>query len=237
MASKQTKLNLRKRQTRLGRFVRVLVTSKLAIIAILMMMVLPLFAFEAHFVNVTAAIFLIEPPVLTAPGDIGWDNTAGGSNLTGIVDVVMTDADPDATHIYYTYGAGLDPLSIPAPVCGQTGPNGGGDLKTELIQLSLTSDTVIKAIACDGDTGSAHYSVINTKIYDFVDYACVPQIVNFPTDLAVLAAGPGNSSNGDIFISANVNINGDTRSNDDINANGGGANRFLYGDVSAGGSI
>ena len=221
----------------ISRTLRSTVWLSLTAMFVLVNMVVMVLAYEAHIVNVTANIIQIEPPVLTAPGDIGWYNTTGGSNLGGIVDVVMTDADIDATHIFYTYGPGLDPLSIPTPVCGQIGPNGGGDLKTELIQLSLTSDTVVKAIACDGSDGSAHWSLINTKIYDFIDYACAPQIVSFPTNLAVLAAGPGDSSIGDIFIAANVDINGDTRSNDDINADGGGANRFLNGDATAGDTI
>lgn len=200
---------------------------------------LTLSAFESHILNVTARLAQIDPPVLTPPGDIGWDNTDGGTNLTGVVNVVMTDADLDATHIFYTFGVGLDPLTVPTPVCGQTGPDGGGDIKTELIQLSLTSDTVIKAIACDGDglILPVHNSLVNTKIYDFIDFACVPQIVSFPENLAVLAAGPGNSSSGDIFISANTDINGDARSNDDINANGSSANRFINGNATAGDDV
>ncbi|MBI2098284.1 MAG: lamin tail domain-containing protein [Candidatus Wildermuthbacteria bacterium] len=195
-------------------------------------------AFESHIVNVTAAISQIDPAVLTSPGDIGFDNPDGGTNLTAPLEVVMTDTDSDATHIFYTYGSGLDPLSVPEPVCGQADPNGGGgEIATEIISLALTGDTVIRAIACDGADSSAHHSFINTKIYDFTDLACVPQSVEFPANLAVLAAGPGNSSNGDIFASANVTINGDVRSNDDINANGGGANRTINGNALAGDTI
>ena len=221
---------------------RLLFFSKFSLIPVLILLaVIPLAAFEAHILNVTATIVQIDPPVLTPPGDIGWDNSAGGNNLTGTVDIVMTDTDPAATHIYYTYGAGLDPLTVPTPVCGQIGPNGGGGLKidVELVPLSLTSDTVVKAIACDGDGAvlPVHNSLVNTKIYDFANFACEPFQVNFPANLAVLAAGPGDSSSGDIFASAEVEINGDVRSNDDINANGGGANRTINGNATAGDDI
>lgn len=128
-------------------------------------------AYEAHMVNVIAEIRQIDPPVLDPPGSgLAWDNTSGGTGLVGTVDVVMTDNDPDATHIFYTFGDGTDPVVIPAPVCGQTGlGGGGGQIPIEIVPLSLVSDTVIKAIACDGDTGAAHRSVTNTKIYDFLE--------------------------------------------------------------------
>ncbi|HCB35781.1 MAG: hypothetical protein A2W52_01455 [Candidatus Taylorbacteria bacterium RIFCSPHIGHO2_02_49_25] len=132
-------------------------------------------AFEAHIVNVTATFIQIDPPVLTPPGGppaYTWDNTNGGTNLTGTVNVVMTDADTDATHIFYNSGAGTNPATVSDPVCGQPvvpGVGGGGEIPIEIIQLSLTSDTVIKAIGCDGNTGAAHRSVTNTKVYDFAD--------------------------------------------------------------------
>src|SRR3989344_3981629 len=172
-----------------------------AVAVLLMISVLPVLqAFEAHVINVTGEIAQIDPPVLTPPGDIGWDNPNGGSGLEGEVEVVMTDDDPDATHIFFTYGPGLGPETVTDPACGD--PN-GGEIETEIIALTLTSDTVIKAIACDGVDGSAHQSVINAKIYDFGDgfaLLCEPFAVSFPADLAVQAAGSGTSSVSDILV-------------------------------------
>ena len=37
-----------------------------------------LLAFEAHVINVTATLIQLDPPILTPPGDIGWDNPIGG---------------------------------------------------------------------------------------------------------------------------------------------------------------
>ena len=52
--------------------------SKFSLIPVLILLaVIPLAAFEAHILNVTATIVQIDPPVLTPPGDIGWDNSAG----------------------------------------------------------------------------------------------------------------------------------------------------------------
>ena len=48
-------------------------------------------AFESHIINVTASISQIDPPVLTPPGDIGWNVPDGGTNLTAPLEVVMTD--------------------------------------------------------------------------------------------------------------------------------------------------
>ena len=208
-----------------------------AMTLVIMLSAVPfLSAYEAHIINVTAEIAFIEPPILTLPGAVDNNSLIGGTGLAGTVDVVMTDDDPDATYIFYTYGSGLNPSTIPDPVCGE--PNdadGGGDLKTELIQLSLTSDTVIKAIACDGADGLAHESIINTKVYDF-DVLCPPTDVVFPTNLAVLAAGD-NPTNDDFIASANIIINGDLRSNNDITASGGGANRNINGNATASGAV
>ncbi|OGJ67950.1 hypothetical protein A3J34_02715 [Candidatus Peribacteria bacterium RIFCSPLOWO2_02_FULL_51_10] len=311
--------------------------SAMATIAVLIL-VPGIQAFEAHIVNVTSEPAMIDPPTLTPPGNNDATDPVGGTGLSGTVDVVMTDPDPDATHIYFTYGPGLAPGAITDPVCGE--PNdadGGGDLKTELIQLSLTSDTVIKAIACDGTDGTAHKSLINIKIYDFdeaiatiegykyhdldqdgifnnndfqiqgwqmvlkvgnattsitstdasgfysfsgmapdtytVDeedrdgwehispasgeqnviisgnetevvnfynfdtgFACIPVDVDFPLNLAVLAAGEETGSD-DINVSSNVTINGNARSNDDIIADGSGTNRFINGHAIAGDDV
>ncbi|MDP3735003.1 MAG: DNRLRE domain-containing protein [bacterium] len=130
-------------------------------------------AYEAHIANVTATFVQIDPPVLTPPGpDALWNETSGGSDLRGSVEVDMTDADPDAHYIFFTSASGSDPSSVLDPACGEPsvpGESGGGAIETEMVELSLTSTTVIKAIACDGDTASAHRSVTNTKIYYFAD--------------------------------------------------------------------
>src|SRR3989344_9645895 len=197
-----------------------------------------LLAFEAHIINVTATLIQLDPPILTPPGDIGWDNPIGGTDLTGTVDVFFSAPDPDATHIYFTYGSGVDPNAVPNPVCGEPADldGGGGDkILIELIPLSLTSDTVIKAITCDGSTGSAHKSMVNTKIYTF-KLSCEPTPVDFPANLAVLAAG-NNSSNDSFLASANITVNGNVRSNGNISASGGGVNRQINGDATASGSI
>ena len=195
-------------------------------------------AFESHMVNVTAAISQIDPPALTPPGNIPWYNLVGGTDLTGTVDVFLSDADIDATHIYYTFGDGADPLAIPNPVCGQTGLNGGGGLKgdVEIVPLSLVSTTTIKAIACDGDTSDAHHSVINTKVYTFLN-ECPAVGVDFPANFAVQAGGSSDSANDDFLASAGIEVNGNVRSNHDIRASGGGDNRDINGDAIAGNDV
>src|SRR3989338_11333957 len=71
-------------------------------------------AFEAHIVNVTAELVQIDPPVIT-PDSLTFNTP---------FDVSIDDADPDATHIFYSIGAGaLDPDTVPDPACGD--PNGG----------------------------------------------------------------------------------------------------------------
>src|SRR3989344_1849796 len=112
-------------------------------------------AFEAHIVNVTAELVQIDPPVIT-PDSLTF-NTPFDSSID--------DADPDATHIFYSIGAGsLDPDTVPDPACGD--PNGGpkpvGPIPVGAV------DTVIKAIACDGPSAAAHGSLIVYEIYDFV---------------------------------------------------------------------
>src|SRR3989344_3867491 len=55
-----------------------------AVAVLLMISTLPVLqAFEAHVINVTGEIAQIDPPVLTPPGDIGWENPNGGSGLEG----------------------------------------------------------------------------------------------------------------------------------------------------------
>ena len=144
--------------------------SAMAAIAVLVL-VPGLQAFEAHIVNVTAEPAFIDPPFLTPPGDNDPTNLNGGGPYTNPIDIEFDNEDPDGSHIYYTFGPGTDPGTVPDPVCGQVGPNGGGDaeIPIELVQLNLTSDTVVKAITCDGTDGTAHFSLINTKIYLFED--------------------------------------------------------------------
>lgn len=146
--------------------------------------VVPMFqAYEAHVLNVTAEPVQIDPPVLTIPGDTGWDNLSGGSNLTGQQDIIMSDSDPDATHIFYTFGPGTDPSLVPDPICGGGSPDNGGGDKTLPQHLAINADTVIKAIACDGPGAGAHFSLINTKIYTFL-VPCQDRFV--PLDVMII---------------------------------------------------
>lgn len=190
-------------------------------------------AFEAHIINVTAEPAQIDPPVLTPPGaGIPWYDPFGGIGLSGTVEVEMTDEDPDATHIFYTYVTGTTtPSVVPDPVCGES----LGGPKDAPQQVSFTGDTVVKAIACDGNATSSHRSVINTKIYIFEE-VCSPTPVDFPHRLAVLAAGSLGGGD-DVTLAANVVVNGDVRSNDDILAPGGTTNRFINGNATASGQI
>ena len=113
----------------------------------------PLFlAFEGHVLNVTASIVMIDPPVITPPG----------GDYTGVLDSNINDADPDATHIFYTITPGLDPGIAPDPICGVSagGPKPIGP-------ITLTDDAVVKAIACDSWLPGAHNSLITAAIYNF----------------------------------------------------------------------
>ncbi len=128
-------------------------------------------AFEAHLVNVSATLAQIDPPILTPPGEgVTWDNQEGG-NFSSTTTVTMLDPDPDASHIFYTFITGTTtPSAVPDPVCGQTGPNSGGGTKPQ--NLEISTNIVVKAVACNGDTTQADKSVINTKVYTF---GSVPQ--------------------------------------------------------------
>ena len=279
-------------------------------------------AFEAHIVNVTAELVQIDPPVIT-PDSLTFNTP---------FDASIDDTDPDATHIFYTIGTGtLDPNTVPDPVCGGTGgPKPVGPIPVGAI------DTVIKAIACDGPSGTAHGSLIVYEVYDFVQpygtiqghkyhdldqdaifdvgldfpiqgwqitifdgsattttvtdpngfyeftnlvpgvytvreesrdgwvhvtpkhfsitidstetetvdfynfdtgFACLPLDVNFPSNLAVQAAGSTTESNDDIAVASNVDINGDVRSNDDLQRIGGGTNRDIFGSATTSDAI
>src|SRR3989338_3273044 len=197
-------------------------------------------AFEAHMINVTAEIAQIDPPILTPAGPVAWDDTNGGTNLSGTVTVLITSEDEDATHIFYSFGRGLDTSIIPNPTCGQlAGPQSGGGPTLALpFEVSLTDDAVIKAVACDGPDPGSHASLINIKIYDFSEDQdlCLSTNVNFPLDLAVLAAG-GAVANDDVTTASIVTINGDVRSNHNIAAVIPGAFRTINGNATASGTI
>ena len=217
--------------------------SAMATIAVLIL-VPGIQAFEAHIVNITAEHAMIDPPFLTPPGNNDHTDTNGGGPYTDPIDVFFDNEDPDGSHIFFTFNPGNSTSTFPDPVCGQTGPNGGGDaeIPIELVPLNLTSTTVVKAITCDGD-GSVlpvHKSLVNTKIYSFEEaelLLCEPFDVEFQLNLAVHAAGPGDSPSGDVLFAANASTTGDVLSNDDINASGGGANRDIFGNATAGGNI
>src|SRR3989338_4721578 len=272
-------------------------------------------AFEAHVINVEATLVQIDPPVISP----------NGGEYGGTVAVTIDDSDSEATHIFYTLTPGLNPDVAPNPGCDDV----LGGLKP-IGPFDITSDTVVKAVACDGPDWNAHQSVVTTEIFDIsnpygaidgfkyndVDqsgtltdgdfqlegwtitlydgdgffvaetatdanghyrfdtlspgsysveeesragwqqtspgsgavtvnanddliinffnydtgYSCVPKDVNFTANLAVQAAG-GTSGNDDIGIASNVTINGDVRSNDEIEVIGGGANRTINGNA------
>lgn len=274
-----------------------------------------LFAFEGHVINVTAEIAMIAPPVITPPG----------GEFSSPIELSIDDSDIDASHIYYTVTPGTNPALAPDPVCGISA---GGSKPVGPIPLS--DDSVVKAIACDGDTSAAHTSIIKTEIYDFIQlkgkvegrkyhdldkngslsvgdfgiegwnielrdasstllatavtdntgyysfslldpgtytvleetrdgweatsasttsaviitnetitanffnydtgFACVPIPISFPAGLAVQAGGE-TSGNDDITVASNVTINGNVRSNDELEKIGGGSNRTVNGDV------
>ena len=117
----------------------------------LIIVVLPLFAFEAHVVNVTATIVQIDPPMITPPG----------GSYEGPIDMSIDDDDPDAVYIFYTITPGTDPSLAPDPACGIF-PGGVKPIGP----ITLTDDSVVKAIACDGDSVTSHGSLITTEIYD-----------------------------------------------------------------------
>jgi len=302
----------------LARSLRSRLVFLVMVIFVLVNMVVAVSAWEAHIINVTATIVQIDPPVITPPG----------GQYSTTIDINIDDDDPDATHIYYTLTPGTDDNLAIDPVCGGVNPGGPKPLGP----ITLLDDTVVKAIACDGDTPSAHFSLITTEIYDLTltgkiegrkyhdldqsgtltlgdtliqgwrvdlrddlntstldttvtdangyytfnnlipaDYRvieedrpgwihvspsdvlatisgsetdtvnffnydsgfqCVPEPISFPTDLAVQAAGFG--VNDDIFLAANVEINGDARSNKDIE---GSANDDIFGDAAAVGTV
>lgn len=132
-------------------FRKTLFIWKFSLVALVLLSIVPLSAFEAHIVNVTAVLLNIDPPVISPPG----------GQYSSEIDITIDDADPDATYIFYTVTPGTDPSLAPDPACGVFP---GGPKPIGLI--TLTDDSVVKAIACDGPDGSAHASIIVTEIYD-----------------------------------------------------------------------
>lgn len=131
-----------------------------AITFLLVAVAVPSFhAFEAHVVNVTAEIVQIDPP--STNDGRSWDQVTGNS-LRKPVELMLRSRDPDATHLFYSFGSGTNPSLIEDPVCG--GPLGGFVKQ----QLNISEDTVVKAISCNGDNESAESSVMNVKVYSFV---------------------------------------------------------------------
>lgn len=74
-------------------------------------------------------------------------------------------------------------------------------------------------------------------VYDFYNYdsgfACVPKDISFPYRLAVQAAGLGSENNDDVALGANVTINGDVRSNDDIRRMASATNVVINGSATS----
>ncbi len=202
---------------------------------------LPLFsAFEAHVINVTATPVLLDPPVLTIPGDIGWNNLVGGTDLAGQQVVSVTTDDPDAETVYFTYTTGTtSPAAVPEPTCGSVVvPGGTGPATTTpgAVTFSFSENTVAKAVTCK-QVGPSEYrqSLTNTKVYSFTD-TCELPTVDWPANLAVQAAGSGSDAD-DVLVHSDVTVNGSVRSNHDVDAFGGGTTRTVTGDVTASGDI
>lgn len=123
---------------------------KIIIIGCLVITMPTFFAFEAHVVNITATIISIDQPLISP----------GGGNYTDTVSVSIDSHDSDATHIFYTNTPGTNPATAEDPRCSI--PPGGSK---PVAVFTITEDTVVKAIACDGDTENAHGSVITTQVF------------------------------------------------------------------------
>lgn len=153
------------RAIRLPKFKLVKRFKFVALTFVFLIAVIPLFqAFEAHVVNVTAELAQIDPPIMKPPGlAAAWNDTNGASDLTDPINVFIAETDNDATHIFYTLGTGTDPNTVSNPICGDT----LGGISSNIYQVEVAVDLVIKAVACDGTDSTAHQSQINTKVYTF----------------------------------------------------------------------
>lgn len=229
-----TKITL-KRVSKTSRVLRLLALGLCVILAVPV-----LSAFEAHYVPVTAELRDIDPPILTPPGKVPLGDTTGGVGLTGEVKVVFTSDDPDATHIYYTFGGGTTPSLVPDPACGNSGPNAGGSaISNGEISISFNSDTVIKAIACDGNDETAHKSIINLKIYYFTQEpstSCTEAEFILPDNLKVLTTGESQNRS-DVTMGSIAQILGSVHSNGKIGPQQPPITRKITGNASAVGSI
>ena len=150
-SKKGSKSNKRSRTLFLKRALNMALVAKVSVVIMIIATIIPLSAFEAHIVNVTAAIVMIDPPVITPPG----------GQYTEPLDIGIDDSDPDATHIFYKITPGTDANLAPDPTCGIY-PGGPKPLGP----IAIEDDSVVKAIACDGDQVTSHGSTITTEIYD-----------------------------------------------------------------------
>ena len=129
------------------------VTAIVLAIAMVLVNAHAFIAFEAHVVDVKAEVAKIDAP-LVAP--------AGGS-YAGPVDITIDALDTDATHVFYTITLGTtDPNVADDPVCGDV--LGGAKPQGP---ITISEDTVVKAIACNGDDAGASGSIITAEAYDF----------------------------------------------------------------------
>ena len=208
----------------------VMKATAMAMVAVIVFVPL-LQAFEAHVINVTATPIQIDPPVQNLPGPgTSWNDPAGAFGLTSPINVAITEDDPDATHLFYTFMNGTTtPEAVPDPVCG--GPLGGP--VSGSYSVYVPSNSVVKSIACDGADSTAHHSVVNTKIYIF---ACQPKSVNFDPAGPAVQVGGSNAAEDDVLIDADTTVNGTVRSNHDIKAHAA-STRDINGDAIAVGSV
>lgn len=188
-------------------------------------------AFEAHIINLTAEPAQIDPPVLQIPGPVNWSNPIGGTNLMGTQSVTFSDSDEDANFIFYTFQSSTtSAASLIEPTCGQTpDPQNGGGPKALVTPLSFTTDTVIKAIACNSNAADSPSSVVNIKVYHF-KAQCPADPVDFPKSTALLTEG-------DAVVTFEVNINGNAMAGNLLATSSGGPSRVITGDATTGNSF
>ncbi|RJQ36446.1 hypothetical protein C4552_04120 [Candidatus Parcubacteria bacterium] len=144
------------------------------------------------------------------PGDFGvegWQIQLLDGDTLDVIAVTVTDANG-----YYQF-TGLDPAGYIVKE------------ETRIGWQHLTPESV--AVTIDD---------IETEVVDFLNFdtgfACAANFAAFPDQLAVQAAGVTNG-NDDVTFGPSVVVNGNVRSNDEIEAFGGGSGREINGSAFA----
>lgn len=174
----------------------------------------------AHASSVTTAIYDIsvkakvegrkyhdlDMSATLTEGDLGLEGWHI-SLLSGTTTIAITVTGPGG---YYTF-TDLDP----------------GDYTVQ--EESIDGWTNNSPVSVDVTLGAGETASVNFLNFDS-GFSCVPQQIEFTTNVAVQAAGT-TSGNDDVAIASNVTINGDVRSNDELEKIGGGSNRIINGNV------